>query len=239
MTTLEPAISQDFLNYMETASPQAWGVHDCHGRAFYMNDHSRCLFGLPRNYDICGRHFSELPAPIFFACADKVVEQNNICIAEQREIRVLNVHPGGDGWFAYVSSKMPHYNLKGEIDGILSSGYSVTRGWLSAAQNIRSLMKVDQRTSRGQLSLQVGHLPNLSPRESEVLFFLICNQQIKQIAGILSLSENTVRTHIEHLKKKFGVHSISQLIEASIALGCQDFLPETLRLRQLSMIVSN
>ncbi|WP_354008924.1 LuxR C-terminal-related transcriptional regulator [Endozoicomonas lisbonensis] len=223
---------------METGSSQAWGVHDCYGRAFYMNTHTKRVFGLPDKYDVSGRHFSELPAPIFFACSDKVIEQNNICISERREIRVLNVHPGGDGWFAYVSSKVPHYNLKGEVDGVLSCGYSVTRGWLSAAQNIRKLMKVDQRTSRGQLSLRAGHLPNLSPRESEVLFFLICNQQIKQIAGILSLSENTVRTHIEHLKKKFEVHSISQLIEASIAVGCQDFLPETLRLQQLSMIVS-
>lgn len=236
---LQPAISRDFLNYMETGSAQAWGVHDCYGRAFYMNEHSRQLSGLPRHYDICGRHFSELPAPIFFSCADKVVAQNEICITQQREIRVLNVHPGGDGWFAYMSKKLPHYNLQGEVDGVLSAGYSVTRSWMHAAHNIRCLMKVDQRAMRGQISLNVGHLPCLSPRESEVLFFLLCNQQIKQIAGILSLSENTVRTHIEHLKKKFGVHSIAQLIEAAIAVGCHDFLPETLRLRQLSMIVEN
>ncbi|AMO56966.1 hypothetical protein GZ77_01480 [Endozoicomonas montiporae] len=78
MTMLEPAISQDFLNYMESGSSRAWGVHDCYGRAFYMNTHTRRVFGLPEKYDISGRHFSDLPAPIFFACSDKVIEQNNL-----------------------------------------------------------------------------------------------------------------------------------------------------------------
>ncbi|MGI9277357.1 MAG: LuxR C-terminal-related transcriptional regulator [Endozoicomonas sp.] len=240
MTASEPAISQDFINFMDNDQVQAWGVHDCSDKAFYVNRHSAWLFGIPRSFRVCGKPFSEIPAPIFRNCSEKIIEQNHICIQQKKEIAVLNVHPGGNGWFAYISKKSPHYNLKGEVDGVLSYGYSVTQAWMKAANNIRSLMKVDDRTLKGQAAFQVvGSFPCLSPRESEVLFFLICNQQIKQIASILELSENTIRTHIEHLKKKFSVHSIAQLLEAAIASGCQDFLPATLRLRQLSKIVSH
>ncbi|WP_252180454.1 helix-turn-helix transcriptional regulator [Endozoicomonas sp. 4G] len=233
-----PELSSDFMHFMTHDRVQAWGVHDCHARAFYMNEHSLWLYGLPQHYKICGKRFTDIPAPIFARCSEQIVEQNNICIREKKEITVLNVHPGGSGWFAYVSRKKPHYNSLQQVDGVLSHGYSVTQSWMKAAMNIRCLMKLDGR-ARGQSSFRIGAMPSLSPRESEVLFFLICNQQIKQIAGILSLSENTIRSHIEHLKKKFGVHSITQLIEAAISVGCHDFLPPTLRLRQLSMIMTN
>lgn len=224
---------------MDTDVTQAWGVHDCHSRVYYLNGHSTSLFGLPRKYPVCGKHFSEIPAPIFSACSEQIVEQNRLCIQEKKELSVLNVHPGGKGWFAYITHKRPHYNQKGEVDGVLSYGQSVTRAWMNAAHDIRSLMKLDSRAalSNGQTSFRLGTMPNLSPRESEVLFFVICNQQIKQIASILGVSENTVRTHIEHLKKKFEVHSIAQLIEAAISTGCHDFMPSTLRLKQLSMII--
>ncbi|KEQ17975.1 hypothetical protein GZ78_10200 [Endozoicomonas numazuensis] len=233
-----PELSSDFMHFMEHDRVQAWGVHDCHARAFYLNEHSSWLFGIPHRYKVCGKRFTDIPAPIFSRCSDQIVEQNNICIKDKKEITVLNVHPGGNGWFAYISKKKPHYNRLNQVDGVISHGYSVTQSWMKAAMNIRCLMKLDCRAS-GQSSFRVGAMPKLSPRESEVLFFLICNQQIKQIAGILSLSENTIRSHIEHLKKKFEVHSIAQLIEAAISVGCHDFLPPTLRLKQLSMIMAN
>ncbi|WP_257276153.1 MULTISPECIES: LuxR C-terminal-related transcriptional regulator [unclassified Endozoicomonas] len=233
-----PELSSDFMHFMEHDHLQAWGVHDCHDRAFYLNEHSLWLYGIPLRYKVCGKRFSEIPAPIFSCCSDQIVAQNNICVSEKKEITVLNVHPGGNGWFAYISRKKPHYNHLHQIDGVLSHGHSVTQSWMKAALNIRCLMKLDGR-AKGQSTFRIGVMPSLSPRESEVLFFLICNQQIKQIAGILSLSENTIRSHIEHLKKKFEVHSIAQLIEAAISVGCHDFLPPTLRLRQLSMVMVN
>ena len=54
----------------------------------------------------------------------------------------------------------------------------------------------------------------LSPRESEVLTYLVRGRNAKHIAEKLYLSESTVKTHISNIYRKVGVHSQQELLDA-------------------------
>ncbi|MGZ4626969.1 MAG: LuxR C-terminal-related transcriptional regulator [Kineosporiaceae bacterium] len=50
-------------------------------------------------------------------------------------------------------------------------------------------------------------LARLTPREREVLQCMVDGMSRAEVAGQLHLSRNTVRTHVQHLLHKLGVHS--------------------------------
>jgi DNA-binding CsgD family transcriptional regulator len=58
-------------------------------------------------------------------------------------------------------------------------------------------------------------LNRLTPREQDVLQCLVDGLNRQEIAQHLFLSPNTVRTHVQHLLRKLGVHS--SLTAAAIA----------------------
>jgi LuxR family maltose regulon positive regulatory protein len=64
-----------------------------------------------------------------------------------------------------------------------------------------------------------GLLEPISVSETRVLRYLPTNLRVPEIAGQLTLSVNTVRTHIRHLYEKLGVHSRTEAVERSRALG--------------------
>jgi LuxR family maltose regulon positive regulatory protein len=59
----------------------------------------------------------------------------------------------------------------------------------------------------------------LSSSEIRVLRYLPTNLSALEIAGELSLSVHTVRSHVRHMYEKLGVHSRTDAVEAARALG--------------------
>jgi LuxR family maltose regulon positive regulatory protein len=59
----------------------------------------------------------------------------------------------------------------------------------------------------------------ISVGETRILRYLPTNLLVPEIAGQLSLSVNTVRTHIRHLYEKLGTHSRTEAVERARALG--------------------
>jgi LuxR family transcriptional regulator, maltose regulon positive regulatory protein len=59
----------------------------------------------------------------------------------------------------------------------------------------------------------------LSGSEARVLRFLPTNLSAPEIAGQLSVSVNTVRTHMRHLYEKLGAHSRTEAVEQARTLG--------------------
>ena len=49
--------------------------------------------------------------------------------------------------------------------------------------------------------------------------FLPTNLSAPEIAGQLSVSVNTIRTHMRHLYEKLGVHSRTEAVEQARTLG--------------------
>ena len=52
-----------------------------------------------------------------------------------------------------------------------------------------------------------------------MLRYLPTNLPAPEIAGQLSLSVNTVRTHLRHLYEKLGAHGRTEAVERARALG--------------------
>lgn len=54
---------------------------------------------------------------------------------------------------------------------------------------------------------------NLTPREGEILFFLVKGRNARHIADQLYVAERTVKTHTYHIYQKMGIHSQQELID--------------------------
>lgn len=59
----------------------------------------------------------------------------------------------------------------------------------------------------------------LTPRELEVLQLSATGQHRRQIADELSLTEGTVKTHLEHIYKKLGVHDRTSAVGQALRQG--------------------
>jgi DNA-binding CsgD family transcriptional regulator len=67
-------------------------------------------------------------------------------------------------------------------------------------------------------------LATLTPRERDVLFLLVEGAGRNEVARLLQLSANTVRTHLQSLMSKFGVHSTLEVV--ALARPRLEALPE-------------
>src|SRR5262249_55871193 len=72
-------------------------------------------------------------------------------------------------------------------------------------------------------------LEALSSSEVRVLRYLPTNLSMRQIAGELYVSHNTVRTHISHLYAKLGTHTRAEAVDRARALGL--LAPSPVRVR--------
>lgn len=59
----------------------------------------------------------------------------------------------------------------------------------------------------------------LTKREKEVFSLLVLNKTTRDIAGILKISEKTVRNHISNVMQKLGVKGRAQAVVELIRLG--------------------
>jgi DNA-binding CsgD family transcriptional regulator/MFS family permease len=59
---------------------------------------------------------------------------------------------------------------------------------------------------------QIKTLDPLTPREEEVLQLILAGQSNREIAGTLSISESTVKTHVRNIFSKYDVGSRAELI---------------------------
>jgi LuxR family maltose regulon positive regulatory protein len=82
---------------------------------------------------------------------------------------------------------------------------------------------LDELAGLSTLSSAAAEPPRLhepiSVGETRVLRYLPTNLPVPEIAGQLTLSANTVRTHIRHLYEKLGAHSRTEAVERARSLG--------------------
>jgi DNA-binding NarL/FixJ family response regulator len=133
---------------------------------------------------------------------------------------VVAVRAGAAGWVRKDAS----------IDHLLRVIRGVVRGetWLSPTELggvLRLLIEYqDDRRDCDEL------LAALTPREQEVLFHLVQGAGRKEVAERLQLSANTVRTHLQSLMGKLGVHSTLEVV--ALTRPKMEALPEIRQLRR-------
>ncbi len=64
---------------------------------------------------------------------------------------------------------------------------------------------------------------DLSERESEIAMLLLKGYPYKLIASRLYISESTVKSHVQNIYGKLGIHSRTELIEQFSASGGSTF----------------
>jgi DNA-binding NarL/FixJ family response regulator len=98
------------------------------------------------------------------------------------------------------------------VDHLLRVIRGAVRGetWLPPMElgQVLHLLMEDQEDRRGLDEL----LGALTPRELDVLFHLVQGAGRKEVAERLKLSANTVRTHLQSLMTKLGVHSTLEVV---------------------------
>lgn len=116
------------------------------------------------------------------------------------------------------------------IDHLLRVIRGVVRGetWLPPVElgRVLRLLIEDQDERRNCDEL----LAALTPRERDVLFHLVGGAGRKEVAERLQLSANTVRTHLQSLMAKLGVHSTLEVV--ALTRARLEALPEIRQLRR-------
>jgi len=77
------------------------------------------------------------------------------------------------------------------------------------------------RTKRTELEELKKRYGRLSPREREVLPFVVSGLLNKQTAGELGKSEITIRVHRGQIMKKMAAQSLADLVRMTTKLGIQ------------------
>lgn len=129
------------------------------------------------------------------------------------------------GWLAFAGASA---NLGEEATSILYGGVAVavvltfvviffTERGLSAKWGV--VLKDDpmgSASAEGRMAIRVSDLSrayNLSPREEEVLQLIAQGDTVAEIEEVLYVSQGTVKAHINHIYRKFNIHSKSELFE--------------------------
>jgi FixJ family two-component response regulator len=74
-------------------------------------------------------------------------------------------------------------------------------------------MKTPRRNSIGRSLLEIrARLATLTPRERDVLDYVVAGKLKKQIAGELATVEQTVKVHRAHVMQKMGARSATELV---------------------------
>jgi FixJ family two-component response regulator len=82
-------------------------------------------------------------------------------------------------------------------------------------------LKKDQadRIARAKLDDVQARVATLTPRETEILRYVIAGLLNKQIASEMGAAEKTVKTHRGRVMRKMGVRSVADLMRATIRAG--------------------
>ena len=95
---------------------------------------------------------------------------------------------------------------------LLSLGLSVQQRSRDQYVIVRNPADMD-RIAQIQAESLAREIGNLTPRETEVLPYLLQHQSVDSIAEKLGISRNTVKTHVAHLYEKAGVNTRAQLAD--------------------------
>src|SRR5262245_23210387 len=86
---------------------------------------------------------------------------------------------------------------------------------------VRVAIEKDRAIRREQAELAEirARLAILTPREREVLEYVVAGKLNKQIAGVLGTVEQTVKIHRAHVMQKMKVHSVAELVRLTQRCG--------------------
>lgn len=135
-------------------------------------------------------------------------------------------HAGHQGLF--LQTKVQKLDQHGSVVGVICQAIEILN---PCFHQMIQVLKKWQDSHQSHYYLARNNL-NLSPREQEILFYLIRGKTAKSTAKLLNLSPRTVETYLQHLKTKLGCRTKSELIEYLIAQDFMQTIPRNLNVTQ-------
>ncbi len=220
--------------------PGCWGCKDTQSVFRYVNHAYAELIGFADPRACIGRRDSDMPSPSS-ECALEFQQQDLYVMESRRTLKILDIHPYPDGqWHAHIFTKKPWLNEKGEVQGIIFYGQELTETavlevghWIGRVTGLHHQPKPPLDPKRTVITAE-----DLTPREQEVLFFLLYGKKPQQIAHAMGISVKTIEGHVARLRTKFDATSKHALIEQALDAGFGSSIPKSLLRTQLSVVLN-
>lgn len=111
------------------------------------------------------------------------------------------------------------------VEELLATIRGVAAGETRIPSRLLTAVVDSYRRCAEEVNGETGGLRTLTERERDVLACMVAGRNRAQIAADLVLSENTVRTHAQHVLRKLGVHSSLAAVALARQAGMRGRLP--------------
>jgi DNA-binding NarL/FixJ family response regulator len=141
-------------------------------------------------------------------------------LAVRPTVVVVSGSDDADAIVAGLRAGVDAWMLKSDAYGVLVEVSLAARDHVLTIPH-RSLSEVVRRlvSAHRDAPAHTTFLDELTPRELDVLRLLVSGLRRDQVAARLYVSPNTVRTHVQHLLQRAGVHSTVALVARAREAG--------------------
>lgn len=140
--------------------------------------------------------------------------------ASNVKVIVLSVYDDGETVVAALRSGAQGFVLKkGSSADLMDALRTVARGGTYYSSHVSD--HVMERIRRGNADNMKSRpiLSRLTPREMEILQLVAAGKSSKEIAVILELAVETVRSYRKAMMRKLGVNNVASLIQIAVSQG--------------------
>ncbi|WP_426765964.1 helix-turn-helix transcriptional regulator [Erwinia aphidicola] len=211
-------------------SDEPWGAKDHLSRFIYVNARFKQLLNIPVTFSAEGRYDGELPASTA-EFEKQFREHDRACEARRDRVTAFEVHP-----YEKQLHLQPWFFDKFPIIG----EDKIVYGTIFHGRPVNTLLLAQLNKIKVPTSLIFTPPAELfSPREWEIIFYVLQSYTTKDIGQKLNLSVRTVGNHIQNIFAKVDVRSRSQLIEYCHANNIANYIPQSFFVRCESVVFLN
>ncbi len=138
--------------------------------------------------------------------------------APKCKVLILTMHESDEMVRRVLEAGARGYVLKSDLaDHLVKAVQSVSRGKIYLTPKVSEIVLQGFLQTEKQPVHAEGVAPHPTPREAEILRYLAEGQSSKQIASALDISSRTVEAHRTNIMRKFGLHSLAELIRYAVS----------------------
>lgn len=170
----------------------------------------------PSEVDLVIRQFAE------------IVRLNDIIVAEKVAINYIDIIPYKNFFESFLVVKFPVFDTQGNVVAIQSLA---TKFYFFGMADYLSSIEKKEKFTRPQNVYKKTVKIDLTNRQHEILFLLLCGMTQTDIATFLELKRGTISTVVNHLCQKFNIEgaNTSLLLKAARKRGVSESIPPTLK----------
>lgn len=197
-------------------------------RVLLVDDHGLVRYGLRKLVEEC---------PGFEVLDEVGTGEEAVARAPESDLVLLDLHLPGLGGIELLEKLVARgarvlvVSMHTDEVRVLKALRAGAAGYLSKVATAEEFREALELVRRGQVYLHSSLVsgmanqmrrpagPELTAREREILEHLIRGKRITEVAEQMVLSQNTVKTHLKSLYRKFGVSDRTHLVLNALASG--------------------